>query len=69
MATSRSDGGQDSTERVEQLTETYEASTLTEAEDAFDKKAKGIGAHGDSPPGDEGGGMPATARVPAKPNL
>ncbi len=69
MTTSRSDDSQDSTERVEEFTETYESSPLTEPEDAFDKKAKGIGAHGDTPPGDENDGVPATAQVPPKPNL
>ncbi len=74
MTTSRNDDDQDSTDRIGEFTETYESSPLTEPEDAFDKKAKGIGAHGDTSPGDtspgdETDGVPATAQVPPKPNL
>ncbi len=69
MTTARSDDGRDSTDRVEEFTETYQSSPLTEPEDAFDKKAKGIGAHGDTPPGDEADGIASTAQVPPKANL
>ena len=69
MTTSASDDRQDSTERVEEFTETYESSPLTDPEDAFDKKAKGIGAHGDSAPGNGADGVPSTAQVPPRANL
>lgn len=69
MTTSSTNEGRDSTDRIEEFTETYESSPLTEPEAAFDKKVKGIGAHGDTPPDNETAGVPAPAQVPPKKNF